>query len=396
MKSLSQLLLGHGSISDANLRSSLVATAVALMMGLGVTAMSVLWLDSDIEAKARVRFDRLVERIDADVQHRLNLPFIGLKGAAGVYAASYSVERGEFQAYVESSNAALEFPGVQAFGFLQRVRRDRLAEFIATERRDASPRFSVQTRGVAPELYVIKFVEPAAPNLAMLGLDVSDDPIQMEAIERAISRGEAALSGRYSLPQDPRRRPAVSFMLPVYRNGSHPEDAAQRRAMLTGILLAPVVVEDLMFPVTASAQGLADMELFDGAPGPTANYDNALFDLDAHLASTDRATEAERYAQRMFHASRVLTVGGREITLRMSTTPRFEALVPTWSPLLLGVAGAVLSGLLALSVWLLGSGRARAQALAQRMTADLARERQRLLNIVEGTHVGTWVWQVQT
>jgi len=30
------------------------------------------------------------------------------------------------------------------------------------------------------------------------------------------------------------------------------------------------------------------------------------------------------------------------------------------------------------------------------MTADLAHERQRLLNIVEGSHVGTWVWQVPT
>ena len=30
------------------------------------------------------------------------------------------------------------------------------------------------------------------------------------------------------------------------------------------------------------------------------------------------------------------------------------------------------------------------------MTADLARERQRLLNIVEGSHVGKWVWQVPT
>ena len=396
MKPLSQLFLGHGSLSDANLRSSLVATAVALLLGLGATALGVNWLANDIEAKAKIRFDRLVERIDADAQHRLNLPFIGLKGAAGVYAASYSVERGEFRAYFESSNAALEFPGVQAFGFVQRVRRDRLADFIAAERRDDSPRFSVQTQGAAPELYVIKFMEPAAPNQAMLGLDISSDPVQMEAVERAISTGEPVLSGHYFLPQDSRRRAAVSFMLPVYRNRSHPEDAAQRSAALAGVLMAPVVVEDLMFPVTASAQGLADMELFDGAPGPVASHDNVLFDLDGHLASTDRTTEAVSYAKRMFHASRVLTVGGREITLRMSTTPRFEALVPTSSPALAGVAGALLSGLLALSVWLLGSGRARAEALARRMTADLARERQRLLNIVEGTHVGTWVWQVQT
>lgn len=74
----------------------------------------------------------------------------------------------------------------------------------------------------------------------------------------------------------------------------------------------------------------------------------------------------------------------------------FEAQQARSAPALLVLTGILLSSLLALSAWLLGRGRARALALAHRMTADLAHERQRLLNIVEGTNVGTWVWHVQT
>jgi PAS domain S-box-containing protein len=396
MKALFQYPSARESSSDSNVRLTRLATAMVLTIGLGATMTGSRWLQQNLEAKARTRFDQQVERIEADARHDLNRPFSGLKGAAGVYAASVSVERAEFRAYVESSKIAHEYPGIGGFGFVERVKKGDVDGFVAAQRRDGSPDFAVKTQGNEADLYVVKFIEPVEPNQAALGLNLASDPVRKQAIERAITTGEATLSGRIYLVQDARQRTAFMFLLPIYRHGSHPETVQQRQAALMGVLMAPVVVDEIMSGVAASAQGQISFALYDGPEGDGATPGNLLFDLKESLTLSESAAPRSAFATPMFQASRVILVGGRPLTLRMGTTPVFEAQQARSTPMLLAVTGILLSSLLAFSVWLLGSGRARALALAHRMTADLAHERQRLLNIVEGTNVGTWVWHVQT
>ena len=389
MKTFFQHLSAGESSSDGNVSTMRLATALVLVVGLGATAAALLWQQQDLQARAKNRFEQQVERIEADVKHYLNLPFTGLKGAAGVYAASASVERAEFRAFVESSNVGLEYPGIRGFGFVERVKSGAVEAFVAAQRRDGSAGFKVKNRGTAPDLYIIKFLEPAAPNQAAVGLNLAGDPVPMQAIEHAITTGEATLSGRIQLVQDDRQRNAFAFFLPLYRQGLQPATVQQRKAELLGILLAPVVVEEIMAQVVARMSGQTRLAVHDSLDDSGATPSNLLFELGGFSSPASNARP-------MFETSRVVLVGGRPLTLRMGTTAAFEAQQGRLVPWLLGLSGSVLSGLLALIIWLLGSGRARALALAQRMTADLAHERQRLHNIVEGTHVGTWEWQVQT
>ena len=373
------------------MRAISVAAFVVLAIGLGTTAAAVLWLRQDAHAKAHTRFDRLVDRVEAEVTQLLNLPFFGLKGAAGVYAASQSVRRAEFRAYVESSRVAEDYPGMRGFGFIERVRRRDLPAFIAAQRKDESPGFNVRSRSEVGDLYVVKFIEPEAFSKSMLGLDVSLDPTRRQAIDRAVRTGLATLSGRTALFTDERARPALVYLLPVFQRRQSVMTTEERQAAFLGVLVAPVVIEDSLTDIAASIQGLADLELFDSAGNAPASSEHLLFDLDGHLAPTAPDTVDKAYGQRKFRAARAISVGGRTLTLRMSSTPGFDGLVASSLPAVTGAAGGLLSILLALSVWLLGSGRARALMLARRITADLASERQRLTNIVEGTNAGTWV-----
>ena len=380
----------------SDMRAISVAALVVLAMGFGMTAAAVLWLRQDAQTKAHTRFDRLVDRVEAEVTQLLNLPFFGLKGAAGVYAASQSVERAEFRAYVESSRVVQDYPGVRGFGFIERVQRRDLPAFIAAQRKDESPDFNVRSRSEAGDLYVVKFIEPEAFGKSMLGLDVSLDPTRRQAIDRAVRTGLATLSGRTALFTDERARPALVYLLPVFQRRQSVMTIEERQAAFLGVLVAPVVIEDSLTDIAASIQGLADLELFDSAGDTPASSEHLLFDLDGHLAPPAPGSVDQAYDQRKFRTSRVISVGGRALTLRMSSTQGFDGLVASSLPAVACAAGGLLTALLALSVWLLGSGRARALMLARRMTADLASERQRLTNIVEGTNAGTWVWDVQT
>jgi PAS domain S-box-containing protein len=78
---------------------------------------------------------------------------------------------------------------------------------------------------------------------------------------------------------------------------------------------------------------------------------------------------------------RPIAVGGRTLSLRVSSTPAFYATQDRSSLALASLAGALASLLLALTVWLLGVGRLRAQRLAERMTTDL----DRLARVVQHT-----------
>ena len=388
MKAFFQYLSVSESSFDGNVRLTRLATAMVLAIGLGASAAGFFWQQHDLEVRAGNRFDQQVERIEADVTHRLNLPFSGLKGASGVYAASISVERAEFRAFVESSKVGLEYPGIRGFGFVERVKSGDLDAFVAAQRRDGSPDFTVKTQNHGDELYIIKFIEPAEPNRAALGLDIASEPVRKQALERVVMSGEPTLSGRVQLIQDVLQRPAVVFYLPIYRQGAPVATVPQRQAALVGLLVAPVVLDEILSDLIASAKGLTHLAVYDGLDASAVTPGNLLFDHKGAVGLDDAAP--------MFQTSRVVVVGGRPLTLRMTTTPAFEAQVAKSVPVLLALTGVLLSSLMAFSVWLLGSGRARALALAHKMTSDLAQERQRLLNIVEGTNVGTWVWHVQT
>ena len=380
----------------------LALALVVLATGLCITAASAVWLRSDLNAKAYGRFERQAETINDSIKSQLKLPFLVLKGASGIYAASYSVEQSEFRAYIESSQLALEYPSLRGVGFVERVERSDLTAYIAQQRREGRTDFAVNAQGNSPELFIVKLVEPLENNKPVLGLDLGAEPVRREAIERAIDTGEATLSGRIYLIDAVDKRAALLFAVPVYRSGTHPVTPAQRHAVLSGVLVTPVVVEEFMADTVVAAQGQASFGVYDStaaqagpalaavAPGPL------LFDSSAPVASGPIDFRRLRSATPLFEMRRVLQVGGRGLEVRTTTTEKFENAVQTLAPAWVGLGGGLLSAGLAWIVWLLATGRANALRLAGRMTVDLANERQQLVNIVEGTNVATWVWQVRT
>ena len=367
-----------------------------------ITAASAIWLRSDLNAKAYGRFERQADAINDSIKSQLKLPFLILKGASGIYAASYSVKQSEFRAYIESSQVALEYPSMRGVGFVEQVKRIDLTAYIAQQRREGSPDFAVNAQGNSPELFIIKLVEPLEKNKPVLGLDLGAEPVRRQAIERAIDTGEATLSGRIYLVDENTKRAALLFIVPVYRGNTRPVTPAQRRAVLSGVLVTPVVVDEIMADTVVAAQGQASFVMYDStvAQANPALADAApealLFDSSAPLASEPIDFRGLPGKRPLFEIRRTLQVGGRALEMRITSTEKFETAAQTLAPAWVGLGGGLLSAVLAWTVWLLASGRANALRVAGRMTVDLANERQQLINIVEGTNVATWVWHVRT
>ncbi len=313
-----------------------------------------------IEAQARDRFERLTLRVDNSIRQRFAMPLFGLRGAHGIHNASEKIDRTEFRNYVQAISIDEQFPGVRGFGYIVKVARTDLPDFVQAERADNAASFEVRTSGNAADLYVIKMLEPAEVNAQALGLDVGSEPVRRAGVLRAIDTGEPTLTGPIKLLQDRRQRPGVLYLLPLYQGSPPPQSAAQRRARLVGIYYAPIVIEELMQGLPDIVDRQLNIDLRDETGGQSV----AVFTATGGEASED---------VRRFAGERTLSIAGRQYVLRTQANAAFGQILDRTTPSGVVLGGALLSVLLALATWMLASARARTEAHAARLTEDLER-----------------------
>ena len=348
-----------------------VAAAVVLSIGLALTAGAVIWQQQFARAEAHGLQERQVERLQADLVNRLTMPVYGLKGARGALASlDGKFTRAAFDAYVESRDLPREFPGVRGFGFIERVERRDLAAFVAARRRDDDATFQVHGSGQDPTLYVVTLISPLSRNVAAWGIDSGAHPARRQAIEQAVDSGEATLSGPIRLVQDPLKGPGFLLLVPVYRQGQAPGTPAERRAALVGLLYAPLVVKDLLGSVAEPAASLLDLKL--SARTLEGEFQPLLATRQGQALKPDESDDYS-LADAATAESVRFTVAGREFQLDTALTHAAAMRLLGLSGVGLELGGALLSLLLALTVYLLAAGRARAEQMARGMTADLTR-----------------------
>ena len=177
------------------------------------------------ESEAHKQFDEEANRITAALTERMQIYEDVLHGAAGLYSASYTVERLEWRAYLESVSIERRFPGIDGVGYIARVPTADVEEFLRATRADKTPNFTLKGAGTNNDLLIVKYLEPEPRHRAMLGRDLSVDLVQRAVAERARDTGRATLSGVVTLRDDVRTpQPGCLMLLPVYRHGTPTPD----------------------------------------------------------------------------------------------------------------------------------------------------------------------------
>jgi PAS domain S-box-containing protein len=339
-----------------------------LMVGLALSGIVALWAGTIVHKEAELRFDRDRSLVVAQVAERLQKPIYGLRGGAGLYAASQAVDRTMFGAYVASRNLAQEFPGVRGLGFIQRLQRGELSAFLKAARADGAPQFALRqlTDTSNEDLYVIKYIEPAANNTGAQGLDVGSEAHRRAAIQRAIDTGKPAMTNVITLVQDTQASPGVLIFVPVYARGANPTTVAERRAALRGAMYAPIVMAELLVDVNLVKDSVLDIELFDGKG-------TLLFDSDGHTLGYD-ASPMRKVEGRLFSTSQTLAISGQELTLRISSASGFKSMTERFFPIVVFGVGTLLSALVSMLLRQQTSTRERAEALAAELTLAIEEE----------------------
>jgi signal transduction histidine kinase len=339
-------------------RSPWLAPLLVFGLALLVTAMLLVSVTRSVQERDRAAFEGEVARTTDSVRERIDTTITLLRGAAGLFAGSQEVTRGEFHAYVEQLRLRERYPGILGMGFSERIEPAALARTEGVLRAQGLPGFHVWPDGPREEYHAILFLEPLdARNQAAIGYDMATDPVRREAMGRARDSGAAAASGRVVLKQEIDERKQAGFLiyLPVYQGSAVPATVEGRRRALRGFVYAPLRVGDLLVGVRGSGFQQVDYTLYDGeVPEP-----------GALLWSTRDAAGP----QPAFGLARKLEVGGRTWLLQFSSRPAFEAL--SQRRLLPWLGGMSLAASLLLA-WI-----TLVQARARRAAETAAAERRR-------------------
>ncbi|MSP57174.1 MAG: hypothetical protein EXR69_16490 [Myxococcales bacterium] len=290
-----------GPLSCADRVARILAVLVPLSVALG-TAVSANRLVAEVRHKESVRFERRVDRAAVQVDERLRGYRDVLWSGRGLFRASRSVDRAEWQAYVDALQLGERHPGLTGVGYIAAIPHPELESQLESIRADDAPDFAIHPDGMRPEYLVVRYIEPATANLGSLGFDLAADPATGRAAVEASELGEDRLIGL----REPGGQPGFWLLVPVYANGLPTLTVAERRtahrgwvyALFSGAqVLAPIAdALDQQVAITASDGG----EIFAGLSSAAADplrvertLDFAGSRLRLSFASTDAFESAE-------------------------------------------------------------------------------------------------------
>ena len=366
--------------------SPIVMPLVVFAMGVASTAvLHQLFVESDHE-RQHVYFDFRAREAVGRIESRLATYQQVLRGTAGLFDVQDFVSRKDFNGYSVRQALDQYLPGIQGVGFALAIHPTDLQTHINDVGAEGFPSYSVQPVGQRDLYSSIVYLEPfSGRNLRAFGFDMYSEPVRRAAMQRSVDTGEMALSGQVRLQQESGVQEQSGFLIyqAIYARGHSAATVPERRAHLRGWVYAPFRMTDFLQGLMGEQEHDLLIDIFDG--------EQMLAAAQTHFGSAGHDD-----IRRGFESVHQLHMMGQSWTVRIQASTSLLQRVETRLPVVVAMAGVLLSAMLAGLAFLLLSGRSRAQAAARAMTEDLSLERTRLSAILEGTQVGTWEWNVQT
>ncbi len=362
---------------------------LALVIGLGMTALVWRLEQRSVDAEMQVQFDNAVQTTQVWVERRMGRFFDALVATRGLFVSSEHVTREEFSTFVASLRLKERYPGLAAIQYTPRVTPATLEAFQARLKADGLEGYRVWDiaggrNGPLHEAlayFPIEYMEPFAP--PALALDISSAAMNQRALARARDTAETALGARIpSLVEGPANQPGFLAFVPIYYKAMPADSVEQRRAALQGYVIGVFHAADLLAGIyDAQQHPRIDFEVFDGAH---MSVDTLLYDDD----NTPHFLNAPVHPH--FEATRVVSIGGQTWGLYFVSLPGFGAGSQTYLPMLVLVSGTLVSILL----FGITGIQVRARARAEHIAADLKQSRASLAQAQRIGRMGSWEWNI--
>ena len=302
------------------------------VIGIALSVLGALIVHDYEKRLAEVIFTQKIQQISAEIEEQFTRPVYGLNGAKAAFHAAKGLDKGAFQRYFDARDLDHEFPGVLAFAWIERVTDSQLNKFVARVRQDDSPSFKVRPLDDQPydTHYIVRHIEPLKDNMQALGLDVGSNADRSQPIDMAAESGLPQLSAPLQLVQIRRSSTGVVLNVPVYTTPQTPVTAEGRKFQFVGVMNAVAIPQELL--ARSSLLGSTDLDVAVQMTDVTNNAEDTKKVL-LFSSHADKPTKPAHYS-----ASR-LNIYGRTFEISAQSTPTFEQVNTSQTPLLIFLLG---------------------------------------------------------
>jgi serine phosphatase RsbU (regulator of sigma subunit)/CHASE1-domain containing sensor protein/anti-sigma regulatory factor (Ser/Thr protein kinase) len=360
--SLRALRRGYVRIGE-HLRRSVAAYGV-LLISLLLTALAYYYVRQNVEAQNHLRFDETTQLTQQAIERRTKAYLDAMFGARGLFYASRSVTRQEWDNYVEGIEPDKRYDGLQALSYAERVEPDEREAFSRRAQREGLPPLhpDLVPGGERRVYFPITYIGPLdAANQERLYYDFYADPVHREAMDQARDTGEPQATKMVNVlteappshSADLALRSGFVVYLPIYQKDQPLGTVAERRRALQGYIVGSFISDELLDGIfKGSFDPAIDFEVYDGASTTSSPL---LYDRD----STKRA--GERGNEPLFSKESHVEVAGHEWSLYFATLPRFEKGAESKLPAFVLANGVAVSLVLFGITWILVRSRTRVE-----------------------------------
>ncbi|RNI28639.1 CHASE domain-containing protein [Rufibacter latericius] len=313
-----------------------------LVLGMTLYAYYVSRTNDQVEDEQDFKIQQV--KIKATLERRMGYYLQILKGVNGLFTASDSVTRADFQDYLSSLQIEKNYPGVQGIGFSVMLTPEQVPELEERVRAEGFPDFKVWPEGSRTEYTSIIFIEPMTGlNKRAFGFDMFQDPARREAMEAARDVNLPAMTGKVKLVQEGggSEQPGLLMYMPVYYGGEDPVDLMERRAKLRGFVYAPFRASDLFNNTIGGEFNDISISIYDGKEVK----EEAL--LYRNAAQIDPSENQDS----LLLATDVIKFAGRTWTIRYKATWGFREASGIDQHDLILLGGCIISLLIFFVVW---------------------------------------------
>ena len=325
-----------------------------LALGLSLVLTTGAWhfTSKQVAQQSEARFDRYSQQVVRLVEERMMHYEDTLSSAAAtINAMGGDMTHSEWVDFTRELEIETKYPGVNGIGVIYKINRSELDTFLARQR-ETRPDFRIHPGHDNPVLYPITYIEPAASNMAAVGLDMAHETNRHTATLKARDTGRPQITAPIVLVQDAKKTPGFLFYMPYY-GVERPTTITERQESFVGMVYAPFVFQKLIEGILGQENRLVQFAVRDES--------NLLYSEEP---SADNAYEPE------FHRTVQATFYGRNWTFDFWDTPQFRAATHSNEPTMILVGGLIFDGMLFILFVLLANSNKRALNFADRMAEE--------------------------
>ncbi len=224
---------------------------IILFSALLGTFLAWLFVRNFVQEQTRLKFQTEVTEVRVLIQERLQLYMDVLHGVQGLFAATESVNRDEWSAYIQGTSLRQKYPGVSSIGFIEKVSAKEKNRFTSAVRSDTSvspqgyPGFVIYPEGERAVYFVANYLEPLFGNESLFGFDLASDPVLKGVLEKVRDSGELQATGVIDWIKSFKDKTSFMVFLPVYKKNSRLISIQDRRMALQGFVVATFETQNL-------------------------------------------------------------------------------------------------------------------------------------------------------